>query len=532
MLSLEVASGADLLLELNVGRERLHVNSAPSLLIEEAIRRGEASLASTGALAARTGRFTGRTPRDRFLVRDRVTEQRVAWGKVNQPISPACFDRLLDRAKEYVRGRDLFVQECFAGADSEFRMSVRVITEFAWHSLFARNLLRRRQADDPPQFEPELTVLDLPGCLAHPAEDGTHSETFIVLNLDRRIVLIGGTAYAGEIKKSVFSALNFFLPSWDVFPMHCSANVGPSGDTALFFGLSGTGKTTLSADHDRRLIGDDEHGWGPNGIFNFEGGCYAKCIRLSREHEPQIWDAIRYGTVLENVVLDPETRAARYDDASWTENTRAAYPLEFVANVVPGGRGPRPAHVVFLCADAFGVLPPIARLTPDQAMYHFLSGYTAKVAGTEAGVKEPQATFSTCFGAPFLPLAPREYAQMLGERLRTHRVPCWWINTGWTGGGFGAGRRIALPHTRALVNAALNGELAGAEFETDPIFGVAVPKAVPGVPGELLHPRETWRDPQAYDRAARDLAGRFVENFKQFGKVPAAIRNAGPRVDF
>ncbi|MGH9540302.1 MAG: phosphoenolpyruvate carboxykinase (ATP) [Terriglobales bacterium] len=529
MLSLEVASGQDLLAELNVAPQRLHVNLAPSALVEEAIRRGEAKLAANGALTAATGRFTGRTPKDRFLVRDRVTQARVAWGAVNQPIAPESFDRLLERAKEHVRGRDLFVQECFAGADSEFRLSVRVITEMAWHSLFARNLLRQRQADDPARFEPELTVLDLPGCLADPRRDGTRSGTFIVLNLDRRIVLIGGTAYAGEIKKSVFTALNFFLPSWDVFPMHCSANVGQRGDTALFFGLSGTGKTTLSADPERKLIGDDEHGWGPNGVFNFEGGCYAKCIRLSRANEPQIWHAIRYGTVLENVVLDEATRAPRYDDASLTENTRAAYPMEFIAEAVAGGRGPRPAHVVFLTADAFGVLPPIARLTPEQAMYHFLSGYTAKVAGTEAGVKEPQATFSTCFGAPFLPLAPREYAQMLGERLRAHRVPCWWINTGWTGGGYGKGRRISLEHTRTLVGAALAGELANAEFANDPIFGVAVPLAVPGVPAQLLRPRETWRDGAAYERVARELAGRFRENFKQFGDVPAEIREAGPR---
>lgn len=531
MLSLEVASGQDLLSELNVPPERLQTNLTPTLLIEEAIRRGEALLADTGALAANTGRFTGRTPDDRFIVRDRITLQRVGWGRINQPISPAAFDQLLERAKHYVHGRDLFVQECFAGADPEFRLSVRVVTELAWHSLFARTLLRRRSPDDPPQFEPELTVLCLPGCTSNPRTDGTHSDAFIVLNLDRRIVLIGGTAYAGEIKKSVFSALNFFLPAWDVFPMHCSANVGPANDTALFFGLSGTGKTTLSADPSRRLIGDDEHGWGPNGVFNFEGGCYAKCIRLAAAHEPQIWRAIRFGAVLENVTLDPTTRMADYTDASCTENTRAAYPLEFIDQVVPDGRGPQPSHVIFLTADAFGALPPIARLTPEQAMYHFLSGYTAKVAGTEAGVQEPQATFSTCFGAPFLPLAPREYAEMLGERLRVHHVPCWWINTGWTGGGYGEGRRIRLNHTRAMVRAALAGELEQAEFDLDPVFRVAVPRAVPGVPSELLRPRQTWRDPAAYDRSARELARRFRENFRQFGEIAAEIRDAGPAQD-
>ncbi|MGH9505852.1 MAG: phosphoenolpyruvate carboxykinase (ATP) [Terriglobales bacterium] len=514
--------------ELQIVSKQLRRDLPLSALVEESLRRGESQLAANGALCAQTGRFTGRSPRDRFIVRDGSTEEQVAWGKLNQPLNPHYFDKILRRVEAYVRGRDLFAQSLFAGADPDQQLSVRVVTELAWHALFAHQLLRRPQPREREHFEPEMTVLDVPGCRAEGPDDGVQSEAFVLLNFERRVVLIGGTYYAGELKKSVFSALNFLLPPRGVLPMHCSANIGPRQDTALFFGLSGTGKTTLSADPERRLIGDDEHGWGPAGIYNFEGGCYAKCIRLSESREPQIWHAIRFGTVLENVVLDPATRAPRYDDASRTENTRAAYPLENMESAVASGRGPRPSHVVFLTADAFGVLPPVARLTPAQAMYHFLSGYTAKVAGTEAGVKEPQATFSTGFGAPFLPLSPLVYARMLGERLAAHQVPCWWINTGWSGGGYGVGRRIALEHTRAIVRAALAGELNQAPCSTHPVFGVAVPRAVPGVPNEILDPRRTWRDGAAYDATARELAARFHQNFRQFGDVSAEIRAAGP----
>lgn len=528
MQSLANAAGLDLLDELQIVSQQLRRDLSVAELAEASLRRGESQLAANGALCAATGRFTGRSPRDRFIVRDGSTEGQVAWGKVNQPLDPHHFDQILRRVEAYVRGRELFEQRLFAGADPEQQLSVRVVTELAWHALFAHQLLRRPRAEERERFEPEMTVLDVPGCAAAGAADGVHSEAFVLLNFERRVVLIGGTYYAGEIKKSVFSALNFLLPPRGVLPMHCSANIGAGNDTALFFGLSGTGKTTLSADPERRLIGDDEHGWGPGGIYNFEGGCYAKCIRLSESSEPQIWHAIKFGTVLENVVLNAQTREPRYDDASRTENTRAAYPLEYMETAVRSGRGPRPSHVVFLTADAFGVLPPVARLTPAQAMYHFLSGYTAKVAGTEAGVKEPQATFSTGFGAPFLPLSPLLYARMLGDRLAAHQVPCWWINTGWSGGGYGVGRRIALEHTRAIVRAALSGQLNDAPCVMHPIFGVAVPRAVPGVPSQMLDPRRTWRDAAAYDAKARELAARFRENFRQFGDVAAEIRAAGP----
>ena len=528
MQSLANAAGLDLLDELQIVSKQLRRDQPAAALAEESLRRGETTLAANGALCAETGRYTGRSPRDRFIVRDGSTEGQVDWGSVNQPLDPHHFDKILRKVERYARGRELFEQRLYAGADPEQQLSVRVVTERAWHALFAHQLLRRPGAAQRDRFEPEMTVLDLPGCTAAGAEDGLRSEAFVLLNFERRVVLIGGTEYAGEIKKSVFSALNFLLPPRGVLPMHCSANIGAAGDTALFFGLSGTGKTTLSADPERRLIGDDEHGWGPGGIYNFEGGCYAKCIRLSEASEPQIWRAIRFGAVLENVVLDAATREPRYDDARLTENTRAAYPLDFIARAVPSGRGPRPAHVVFLTADAFGVLPPVARLTPEQAMYHFLSGYTAKVAGTEAGVQEPQATFSTGFGAPFLPLSPLVYARMLGERLAAHQVPCWWINTGWSGGGYGQGRRIPLEQTRAIVRAALAGQLNDVACAVDPVFRVAVPEAVAGVPRELLRPRATWRDPAAYDAKARELAGRFAANFEQFGAVAESIRAAGP----
>ncbi len=509
-------------------QEKVHRNDSAAILVEHSIARHEARLASNGSLVGYTGR-TGRSPKDKFIVKDALTAENVHWGAVNQPFEPSRFDALYDRVVEYLRGRELFVQDLYAGADPEYRLPVRVVTELAWHSLFARQLFIRPSSGDLQNHQPEFTVIGAPDFNADPLRDGTNSGAFILLNFARKIVLIGGTAYAGEIKKSVFSVMNFILPPRDVFPMHCSANIGKDGTTALFFGLSGTGKTTLSADPDRRLIGDDEHGWSQNGVFNFEGGCYAKCIRLSQQREPQIWNALRFGAVLENVVLQPETHVPNYDDESITENTRAAYPVEFIDNAQIPGIGTHPKHIVFLTADAFGVLPPISRLNPEQAMYHFLSGYTAKVAGTEAGMgNEPQATFSTCFASPFIPLRPKVYAEMLGRRMREHSAQCWLVNTGWQGGKYGVGKRMDLSYTRAMVRAAVEGMLTNAEFETEPAFGLSLPKAVPAVPRELLNPRNAWPDKTAYDRAAAELADRFVKNFERF-EVSDEIRAAGPR---
>ncbi len=512
---------------------QVHWNLSSAELVEHALGRGEGQLAENGAFLAVTGRHTGRSPRDKFIVREPSSEAHVDWGPVNQPFEPAQFDRLYARVLAYLQGRELFVQDCFAGADPRYRLRVRVINELAWHNLFARQLfISPTDGASPPQEgRPEFVVVAMPNFQAVPELDGTASGTFIILHFARRIVLIGGTAYAGEMKKSVFSLLNYLLPFRGVAPMHCSANIGEHGDVALFFGLSGTGKTTLSADPARRLIGDDEHGWSDTGVFNFEGGCYAKCIRLSQEQEPQIWAALRFGAVLENVVADGRRRPD-FNDDSLTENTRAAYPVEFIPNAVIPGVGGHPANVVFLTADAFGVLPPIARLSPEQALYYFLSGYTAKVAGTEAGLgREPQATFSTCFGAPFLPLRPSAYAHLLGQKLRQHRARVWLVNTGWTGGPFGIGRRMHLPYTRAMVSAALGGELDHVPLTVDPLFGVEVPSVCPGVPAEILEPRRTWVDPQAYEAQARQLAARFQENFRRFPDAGAAVLEAGPRLE-
>src|SRR6266404_5590542 len=498
-----------------IGREGVHRNLYEGALVEHAIRRGEGRLASNGALVAYTGRHTGRSPQDKFTVKDSLTADKVAWGNVNIPFEPEKFDVLLERVLDYLRPRELYVQDLFAGADPAYRLPIRVINELAWHNLFVRQLFVRPVQDDLKHHEPEFTVIGAPGFQADPKRDGTNSEAFIITDFTRRIVLIGGTRYAGEMKKSIFGVMNFLLPQRNVFPMHCSANVGADGVSALFFGLSGTGKTTLSADPTRRLIGDDEHGWSATGVFNFEGGCYAKCIKLSQENEPQIWNALRFGCVLENVTLDPETHIPNYDDDSTTENTRAAYPVDFIEGAVIPGVGTHPKHVVFLTADAFGVLPPISRLSNPQAMYQFLSGYTAKVAGTEAGVKEPQATFSTCFGAPFLPLAPKVYAEMLGRRLREHSAQCWLVNTGWQGGPYGVGKRMDIPYTRAMVDGAVEGSLAQVEFEVEPSFGLHIPITCPGVLSRLLNPRNSWADKAAYDRAAADLCGRFAKNFEQ-----------------
>ncbi len=511
-----------------LGQDKVHRNLFPAALTEAALRRGEAELAAGGSLVAGTGKRTGRSPKDKFTVKDSATESRVAWGSQNQPFPPDKFEALYERVLDYLKGKELFVQDLFSGADPKYRLPIQVINEYAWHNLFVRQLFIRPTAEELRTHKPEFTIVSAPGFKADPKRDGTNSEVFILINFSKKLVLIGGTEYAGEMKKSIFGVMNFILPERNVFPMHCSANIGDDGVTALFFGLSGTGKTTLSADPNRRLIGDDEHGWSATGVFNFEGGCYAKCIRLSAENEPQIYNALHFGSVLENVVLDPATRVPDYDDDSKTENTRAAYPVEFIDKAVIPGFGGHPRNLVFLTADAFGVLPPVSKLTLEQAMYHFMSGYTAKVAGTEAGVTEPQATFSTCFGAPFMPLAPKVYAEMLGRRLREHRAQCWLVNTGWQGGGFGVGKRMSLPYTRAMVDALVEGELAHVEFEIEPAFGLSIPKTCPGVPAELLHPRNSWKDKAAYDNTAADLSALFAKNFEQFD-APPEVKTAGPK---
>ena len=509
--------------------ERINWNLEPAALIELALRRREGHLARNGAFVVRTGQFTGRSPKDKYIVLDEGTSSSVNWGAVNQAMHPENFDRLYTRLTAFLEAQSLFVQDCFGGADPEYRLPIRVITQRAWHSLFARQLFIRPSREELASHAPEFTLMFVPEFSAIPAEDGTRSETCIVINFARRLVLITGTMYAGEMKKSVFTILNYLLPARGVMPMHCSANVGQTGDVALFFGLSGTGKTTLSADPARRLIGDDEHGWTDRGVFNFEGGCYAKTIRLSAAQEPQIWTAIRFGTVLENVELDAATRELNFDSEALTENTRAAYPVEFIENAVIPGMGGHPHTVLFLTADASGVLPPVSRLTSEQAMYHFLSGYTSKLAGTERGLgKEPVPNFSACFGEPFLPRHPQIYARMLGDKMRDNGVTCWLVNTGWIGGPCGTGRRMDLPYTRAMVNAVIDGSLNDVQTRIHPVFRVAMPVSCPGVPSELLNPRDLWSDAEAYDRAAVALATRFQENFTKFGDVDPAIAAAGP----
>ena len=505
-------------------------NLPEAALYEAAISRGEAELTAHGALRALTGQHTGRSAKDKFIVRDDNTDG-VIWWDNNRALSREHFDLLHRDFLDHARGMDLFVQDLVGGADEANRLPTRVVTEYAWHSLFIRNLLIRPEAAALDDFEPKLTIIDLPSFRADPERHGTRSSTVIAADLTRGIVLIGGTSYAGEMKKSVFTVLNYLLPEKGVMPMHCSANTGPEGDAAIFFGLSGTGKTTLSADPNRTLVGDDEHGWGESGIFNFEGGCYAKTIRLSREAEPEIYATTeRFGTVLENVVLD-DRRRPDFDDGSLTENTRCAYPLHFIPNASETGTARHPKNIIMLTADAFGVLPPIARLTPAQAMYHFLSGYTAKVAGTEKGVTEPEATFSTCFGAPFMPRHPSEYGNLLRDLISRHGVSCWLVNTGWTGGAYGTGSRMPIKATRALLAAALDGSLNEAAFRTDANFGFEVPLAVPGVDATILDPRSTWADPNAYNRQAERLVAMFIENFEKFeAHVGGDVRGAAPRV--
>ncbi|WP_181700611.1 phosphoenolpyruvate carboxykinase [Chthonobacter albigriseus] len=511
------------------GLAAAHWNLSEAELVELAVLRGEGQIASGGALSVETGAFTGRSPQDKFVVRDATTDRSVWWGN-NKSMSPAHFETLYADFIEHAKGRELFIQDLVGGADAAHSLPTRVVTEYAWHSLFIRNLLIRPLREDLPDFEPSMTIIDLPSFKADPERHGCRTSTVVACDFTRRIVLIGGTEYAGEMKKSVFTLLNFLLPADGVMPMHCSANVSAAGESALFFGLSGTGKTTLSADPNRILIGDDEHGWGPAGIFNFEGGCYAKTIRLSREAEPEIFATTeRFGTVLENVVLDPQTRVPDFNDGSKTENTRCAYPLHYIPNASPTGRAGHPKNIVMLTADAFGVMPPIAKLTPAQAMYHFLSGYTAKVAGTERGVTEPQATFSTCFGAPFMPRHPSEYGELLKQLIHEHDVDCWLVNTGWTGGAYGEGRRMPIKVTRALLTAALDGSLKKGKFYTDRSFGFAVPTDVPGVEPHILHPRKTWRDKLAYDAQASKLVGMFVKNFEQYeAYVDGDVRSAAP----
>jgi phosphoenolpyruvate carboxykinase (ATP) len=514
-----------------VPRGEVHWNLiAPELFIAAA-RREEGEFAEMGPFVAITTPHTGRSPNDKLVVKEPSSEKDVDWGKVNQPLSAEKYQLLLNDTRRHLNeAPELFVEDLYCGADPTYRLSVRYVSPNAWHMAFARNMFIRPELTDLPTFDPNFTVLHAPEFQADPARHGTRSSTFIVLNLAERTILIGGTRYAGELKKSMFTVMNYLLPKQSVLSMHCSANVGKGGDTALFFGLSGTGKTTLSADPNRGLIGDDEHGWSAEGIFNFEGGCYAKVINLSPESEPDIYRTTQmFGTVLENVVLDPATKKVKFADQSITENTRASYPLHYIRNHVAGGRGGHPRNVVFLTADAFGVLPPIAKLTPEQAMYYFLSGYTAKVAGTERGVKEPQPTFSACFGAAFLVWHPIKYAAMLGERLSKHNSNVWLVNTGWSGGAYGTGKRMKLEYTRAMVQAALAGNLDDATTDADPIFGLATPREVRGVPSEVLNPRKTWPDAAAYDAQAKKLAGMFRENFEKFGSVDPAIKNVGPK---
>lgn len=500
-------------------------------LVEHALHRGEGQLASNGGLCVETGKYTGRSPKDRYIVDEPEIRDEIDWNKHNVPIPEATFDRLYERALEYVQGRDLYIFNGYAGADPNYQFRVRVINELASQNLFAHQLFLRPQSEELPHHRADFTVIALPGLRGIPSEDGLNSEAFIILHLSKGVVLIGGSQYSGEIKKSIFGLLNYHMVKRGVLPMHSAANIDRHGNTALFFGLSGTGKTSLSVDGERRLIGDDEHGWSPDGIFNFEGGCYAKTIHLSQVHEPQIWSALRFGALLENVVLDPIDRIPNYDDGQLTENTRAAYPLEHIADCELSGVGNHPSTIIFLTADAFGVLPPIARLTPAQAMYHFLSGYTSKLAGTERGITTPQTTFSACFGQCFFPLSPLVYAQMLGEQLRQNpQTRVFLVNTGWSGGPYGVGKRISIAYTRAMVTAAMTGELDEVDYQPHPIFKVLVPHIVPGIPTEVLNPKCTWSDPEAYDQQANALAKSFATNFQQFAMASPELIAAAPVV--
>ena len=507
-------------------------NLTPAELVEEAITRGEGTLVDSGALAADTGEFTGRSPKDRFIVCDETTENSVWWGDVNIKFDPAKFDLLYNRVCAYLSGKEVFVRDSYACADPAYRTNIRVVTEQAYHNIFANNLFLRPTKEEILSFDPEWTIINAPGFKADPKIDGTRQHNFAILNFTKKIILIGGTGYTGEIKKGIFGVLNYVLPhDKNVLSMHCSANIGKDGDTAIFFGLSGTGKTTLSADPNRGLIGDDEHGWAENSVFNLEGGCYAKCVDLSKEKEPEIWDAIKFGALLENIVCHEGTSTVDFTNISKTENTRVAYPIHHIQNAVEPSIAGTPKNIFFLTCDAYGVLPPISKLDAGQAMYHFISGYTAKVAGTEAGVTEPQTTFSACFGKVFLPLHPAKYAEMLGKKMKENKVNVWLVNTGWSGGAYGVGSRMKLSYTRAMITAALNGELDSVQYEVHPVFGLQMPTTCPNVPTEILNPRNTWSDKSLYDTKANDLAGKFVKNFEQYAEgASAEILAAAPKV--
>lgn len=512
-----------------IAPKAVYRNLTPAQLTEHAIAREEGTLSNTGALVVTTGKYTGRSPDDRYVVDVPSIHDDIDWGKVNVPISPEKFDAIYAKITAYLQGREIFIFDGFAGADLKYALNVRVVNELASQNMFMHQLLLRPTEAQLKGFIPGFTIISAPGFKCIPELDGVHSEAAIILNFEKKMVLIAGSQYSGEMKKSVFSVMNYLLPKAGVLSMHCSANVGEAGDVALFYGLSGTGKTTLSADPNRGLIGDDEHGWSDNGTFNIEGGCYAKCINLSHENEPQIWDAIKFGSLVENVIMDPKTREFDFDDGSLTENTRVGYPVEFIPNcVIPGVAG-HPKTVVFLTADAFGVIPPISKLDKNQAMYHFVSGYTSKLAGTERGIVEPQTTFSTCFGAPFLPMHPSVYAEMLGKKIEEHDAKVYLVNTGWAGGKYGVGSRMKLKYTRAMVTAALNGDLEKGEYVQDSIFNVLVPKACPNVPDEFLNQRALWKDTAEYEAVARDLAARFQKNFQKYNNMPAHIVNAGPK---
>jgi phosphoenolpyruvate carboxykinase (ATP) len=526
-----LTSRFELVTKTGVQAKKIRWNLTPPLLYEEVIKRGEAMIAERGPLVIYTGKSTGRSANDKFFVRESSSQEHVWWGKTNKPFDPGKFEILKNRILEYFGQKELFIQDCYGGADPDFRFPVRVVTDTAWQSLFAYNMFIHAENIAPKDFSPEFTILVASDFEADPEIDGTRSDVVVAIHLGQKMALIAGTRYAGEIKKTVFTVLNYLFPLQGIFPMHCAANIGKEEDSALFFGLSGTGKTTLSADPKRHLIGDDEHGWSDHGVFNFEGGCYAKVIRLSAKDEPQIYSMTqRFGTILENVVIDPSSRLIDLDDENITENTRASYMLREIENYEPSGMGQHPKNVIFLTADAFGVLPPVSLLTPEQAMYYFLSGYTAKVAGTEKGIKEPQATFSTCFGGPFMVHHPMVYTKLLGEKIQKYQAKCWLVNTGWTGGPYGTGSRIKIAYTRAMVDALLNGGLDEVAFKEDPFFGGRVPQTCLGVPSEVLNPRITWPDPAAYDEQAKKLAGMFIKNFEQFAsEVPAEVLAAGPK---
>ena len=516
--------------QMGIRPSKIQRNLPVKTLIDLIEEKNEGILTANGAIAVKTGKYTGRSPDDRFIVDDEQTHNTVDWGKINHPFPEDKFDKIFEKIKTDIAGKEIFIFDGFVGADPEHRLAIRIITDHPWQSLFVRQLFIRPTVSELESHKPEYTVIALNDFKAMPEIDGTKNDAFILLNYTKKVVLIGATSYAGEIKKAMFSVMNYILPSRGVFPMHCSANIGKNGDTALFFGLSGTGKTTLSADSNRNLIGDDEHGWSDKGIFNFEGGCYAKCINLNKEAEPQIWDAIRSGTVLENVVVDNKTMMPNFNDGSLTENTRAAYPLDYIPGAVIPSLGGNPNVIIFLTADAFGVMPPIARLTKEGAMYHFMSGYTSKLAGTERGITEPKATFSECFGAPFMSRHASVYAKLLGEKITKHKTVVYLVNTGWSGGPYGIGKRMNINHTRRMVTAALTGELDAIKYRHDDVFNLDIPTECPGVPSEVLNPRNTWSEKDAYDVSAKKLAQMFVENFRKFGNVSKEIVDAGPRI--